>query len=73
MEQKRRVIGGDADAKAVSAQARVSGEMPIKRKPGALVEDETLVGTEDGGVKTRQPDGLIDEGATDARENRPRT
>jgi len=42
-----------------------------KKRPGALVEDETLVGKEDGSVETRKPDGKVEEGATDKRENRP--
>lgn len=42
---------------------------PAKR-PGALVEDETLVGMSDGSVKPKQPDGKVDEGATDPRESR---
>lgn len=70
--EKRRVIGGDVAARTTNARAEVSGgDMPVTRKrPGALVEDETVVGTEDGGVKTRQPDGKIGERATDKRENR---
>lgn len=66
-EQKRHTIGGDVTARAEGAQ----GNMPVKKpKFGALVEDETLAGTEEGGVKPKQPDGKIDEGATDPRENR---
>lgn len=52
---------------------RIDANKPNKSQPpkrGALVEDETVVGTQDGGVVTRQPDGKIDEGATDRRENR---
>lgn len=68
---EKRVIGGDVDARTAEAKAKVSGgDMPVKRKVGALVEDESVVGTEDGGVRTRQPDGRIEEGATDRRENR---
>lgn len=73
MTNERKVIGGDVDARTVPAKATLSGDMPVKRQPfGALVEDETLAGTEQGGVKPKQPDGRIDEGATDKRENRPR-
>lgn len=63
------VIGGDVTAKADDGSAKIDGGQSRPKK-GALVEDETLVGKEDGGVETRQPDGKIEEGATDARENR---
>lgn len=71
MNEKRRVIGGDVDARSAEGRSEMRGEMPVQRKPlGALVEDETLSGTESGGVVPKGPDGKIDEGATDRRELR---
>lgn len=68
-----KIIGGDVEAKAGLVSGRTDATVPNPSQPpkrGALVEDETLVGRTDGGVETRQPDGKIEERATDARENR---
>lgn len=59
-EEKK--IGGDVDAKAEVSEGAA--------KPGALVEDSSLVGLTSGGVAPKAPDGKVTEGeATDKREN----
>lgn len=64
---KGNVIGGDVEAKADLAGTTVEGGKP---KPGAIVEDESLAGTTEGGVVPKDPSGQAVEGeATDPREN----
>lgn len=61
------------DDRALPVSRRVDATRPNPSQPpkrGALVEDETLVGRTDGSVETREPDGKIEERATDARESR---
>jgi hypothetical protein len=55
-----------------SVEGTVGGKAEEKseKKPGALVEDETLAGTVEGGVVPKDPSGQAVEGeATDPREN----
>ena len=69
MSEEKNIIGGTVGAQADVAGS-VGGTTPVKPKPGALVEDETLSGLQDGGVAPKAPDGRsTEEGATDAREN----
>jgi len=66
-------LSGEVNAQAGTATGRVDATKPNPSQPpkkGALVEDETLVGRTDGGVQTREPDGKIEERATDPRESR---
>lgn len=48
-------------------------EHPKPKRPGALVEDTTLAGMEDGSVRPKEPDGKVEERATDPRESRRST
>ena len=65
-KKKKRLIEGDINIQASPARA---GNAP-KPTGGALVEDTSRVGTEDGSVEVRPAgDGLV-EGATDPRERK---
>ena len=63
-------ITGDVNADADLSEGGLNTDAEKKPTPGALVEDETLVGTKDGGVVAKDPTGHAVEGeATDVREN----